>query len=141
MTILSEDPGYPGSHPHADQPNWQPAETADDYLRNCREGLEEFSERRLASLMGSPRIKLWQMRMMAAIPDDLFELLLRSERLPSTKALAQIGAVLAGKAPKEDVERCPCCGHILRTRWLRHDLVKITNEWLKTNAAEGTRQQ
>jgi hypothetical protein len=131
-----EGPGPPGSHPHADQPNWQPAKTADDYMRNCREGLEGFSERRLAGLMGLPRMKLWRMRMMAAIPDDLFELLLRSERLPSTKALAQIAAVLAGKAPKEDVERCPCCGHILRTRWLRPDLVKITNKWLAENPAK-----
>jgi hypothetical protein len=52
-----------------------------------------------------------------------------------------IGPALAGKAPKENVERCPCCGHILRTRGLRPDLVEITNEWLKTNAAEGARQQ
>jgi hypothetical protein len=73
-------------------------------------------------------MKVWQARMMAEIPEELFERLLRSN--PSTKALAQIGAVLAGKAPKEDIERCPCCGHILRMRWLRPDLVKITEEWL-----------
>jgi hypothetical protein len=132
MTIPSADgPGYPGSHPHADRPNWLPAETADDYLRNCREGLEEFSERRMARLLGLPRMKLWQIQMMAEIPDALFERLLC--RKPSTKALAQIGAFLAGKPPKEDVERCPCCGHVLRVRWLRTDLAKITSEWLASS--------
>ena len=35
--------------------NWQPATTAEDYLRNCREGLEEWSERRFAKLSGIPR--------------------------------------------------------------------------------------
>jgi hypothetical protein len=134
MTIPSEGPGYPGSHPHADRPNWRPAKTAEDYLRNCREGLEEYSERRLASLLGLPRMKIRQCKMMAEIPAELFERLLRSK--PSTKALAQIGAVLAGKAPQEDVERCPCCGHVLRIRGLRTDMVKITKEWLAANAAE-----
>ena len=77
--------GYPGSHPHSDRPNWRPSETVDDYLRNCREGLEEFSERRVAHLMGLPRMKLWQWRMMAGIPEDLFERLLQAK--PSTKSL------------------------------------------------------
>jgi hypothetical protein len=94
--------------------------------------LEKLSERRLAKLMGLPRMKLWQMRMMAEIPDDLFDqLLLRAKRTPTTKALAQIGAVLAGKAPVNDIERCPCCGHVLRSRGMRSDLVMITNDWLR----------
>ncbi len=47
--------GSPGSHSHADQPNWRPAVTADEYLNNCSEGLEVYSERRMAKLMGVPR--------------------------------------------------------------------------------------
>lgn len=125
----------PGSHPHADRPNWRPAETPDDYLRNCREGIEEYSERRYAQLLGAPRIALWRGRMMAEIPDELFERLLRAPGRPSSKALAQIGAALAGRLPAKDVERCPCCGHVFRTRGLRPDLVKITREWLKEWAA------
>jgi hypothetical protein len=126
MTTMSA--GHPSSHPHADQPNWRPAETAEDYLRNCREGLEEYSQRRLAKLMGVPRMMLWQSRMMAEIPEELFERLLRNK--PSTKAPAQIGAALTGRAPAKDIERCPCCGYVLRVRWLRQDLVTIVNEWL-----------
>jgi integrase len=45
---LMDRPGSPGSHPHSDRPNWQPATTIDDYLRNCREGLEEYPDRRAA---------------------------------------------------------------------------------------------
>lgn len=123
--------GYPSSHPHADRPNWRPAETGDDYLRNCQEGLEQYSERRMASLLGLPRMKLWQMRMMAAIPEGLFERLVRSR--PRTKALAQIGALLAGNTPQTDVEHCPCCGCVLRTRGVRPDLVTIVNEWRSEN--------
>jgi hypothetical protein len=88
----------------------------------------------MARLMGWPRMKLWQCKMMASIPDDLFERLIRCK--PSTKALAQIGAVFAGKAPQKDIERCPCCGHILRTRGLRSDLAKIVEEWLAVCATE-----
>jgi hypothetical protein len=79
-TMVGDSPGYPGSHPHADRPNWRPAQTADDCLRNCREGLEVFSERRFACLMSLPRMKLWQMRMMAEIPEELFERLLRESQ-------------------------------------------------------------
>ena len=32
------DDGSPGSHPHSDRPNWQPAETIADYARNIRVG-------------------------------------------------------------------------------------------------------
>ena len=128
---MSAESGYPGSHEHADRPNWRPARTVDDYLRHCRDGLEEYSERRLAKLMGEARMRLWQFRMLAEIPEDLFERLLRDGNKPSTKALAQIGATLSGNAPAKDIERCPCCGHVLRTRWLRPDLVTIVNEWIR----------
>ena len=128
---MSTDTRYPDSH-QADRRNWRKAETLDDYLRNCQEGLEEYSERRIARLLGWPRMKVWQCKMMAAIPDDLFERLLRSE--PSTKALAQIGACLAGNAPQEDVERCPRCGHIFRMRGLKPDLARITADWLAAQA-------
>ena len=47
--------GTPGSHPHSDRPNWRQAETLDEYLANCREGLEQYSDRRAAKLMGVSR--------------------------------------------------------------------------------------
>ena len=47
--------------------NWQPAETIEDYLRNCREGSEEYSERRAAQLLGWPRMKVYRAKLMADI--------------------------------------------------------------------------
>jgi hypothetical protein len=46
-------------------PNWQPASTKVDYLRNCREGLEDYSERRLAKLLGWSRIRIHRAKLMA----------------------------------------------------------------------------
>jgi hypothetical protein len=45
--------GYPGSQGR----NWSPAETIDDYMRNCREGLEIWSDRRAAKLLGMNRMQ------------------------------------------------------------------------------------
>lgn len=86
----------PGSHPHSDRPNWQPAETVDEYLANVREGLEPYSQRRLAKLLGVPRIELYRWTQMAAIPDELFERLMEDAANLSTKRLAQIGQALKG---------------------------------------------
>ena len=57
-TERTDKDGSPGSHPHSDRPNWRPAETADEYLRNCREGLEQYSDRKFARLTGMSRIGL-----------------------------------------------------------------------------------
>ena len=53
--------------------DWKPAENANDYFRNCQEGLETFSERKFAKLAGMSRIELWRAKMMAEIPELLFE--------------------------------------------------------------------
>ncbi len=124
--------GAPGSHPHSDRPNWRPAETADEYVRNCQEGLETYSERRMAKLLGISRARLWRWKLMAEIPEELFErLLAEMNHVPSTKELANVGRALYGHGPAHDVERCPHCGEVLRVRgrW-RPDTAKIVNEWL-----------
>jgi hypothetical protein len=36
---MTNDTMLPGEHSHSDRPNWRPAETADDYFSNCKEGL------------------------------------------------------------------------------------------------------
>ena len=51
-TVGASD-GSPGSHSHSDRPNWQPAGTAHDYLRNCDDGLEVYSERRMPKLLAA----------------------------------------------------------------------------------------
>ncbi len=134
--------GSPGSHPHSDRPNWQPAETADDYMRNCREGLETFSERRMAKLLGWSRTHpkllgwsrthLWRAKLMAEIPEELFNrLLAESNHVPSAKELANVARALNGAGPPHDVERCPHCGEVIRERggW-RPITARIVNEWL-----------
>ncbi len=128
--------GSPGSHSHSDRPNWQPAETADDYLRNCDDGLESYSERRMAKLLGVSRTALWRWKWMAEIPDELFERLLESaDHVPSTKELANVGRALKGHGPPHDVECCPHCGEVLRVRgsW-RPSTARIVNEWLRERA-------
>lgn len=106
----------PGSHPHADQPNWKPAESADEYLANCREGLETYSERRFCKLIGWTRIASWRARMMGAIPDALFELLVTGRRT-SAREMAVIGSMFAGQAMHGvEVDRCPHCSGVLRVR-------------------------
>ncbi len=128
--------GSPGSHPHSDRPNWRPAETVADYLRNCDDGLETYSERRMAKLLGVSRTALWRWRMMAEIPEELFErLLAEANHVPSTKELANIGRALNGHGPSHDAEYCPHCGEVIRVRgrW-RPDTAKIVNEWLSERA-------
>jgi len=57
---MAETPGFPESNLYVDRPNWRPAETFDEYLRNCRAGLEAYSARRMAKLMGFSRAALWR---------------------------------------------------------------------------------
>jgi hypothetical protein len=109
----------PGSHPHSDRPNWRAAETAEDYLHNCDEDLEVYSDRRMAKLFGISRAKLWRWRLMAEIPDELFDrLLAEGDHKTSTKELAAVGLALSGRGPASDVERCPHCGKVVRLRRL-----------------------
>ncbi len=124
--------GPPGSHPHSDRPNWQPAATASDYLRNCQEGIEAYADRRMAKLLGISRARLWRWKLMAEVPEELFErLLAETSHVPCTKELANVARALNGPGPTHDAERCPHCGEVLRVRgrW-RPGTAKIVNEWL-----------
>jgi hypothetical protein len=122
-------PCPPGCHPHADQPNWRPADNPWDYLRNCEEGLELYSNRRLAKLFGVSRVEVWRWQQMAKLPDDLFEALLKSGR-NSTKSLAEAALVFEGAGREATAEICPHCGGTLRVR-LRGSAAhrKIIDDW------------
>ena len=134
--------GSPGSDPHADRPNWRPAETFAEYLRNCQEGLEVYSDRRMAKLLGVSRVELWRWQRMSELPDELFERLLahfKAENprrpLPSSKTFAQISVALSrvadGGGKIADVETCPHCGGMLRTRrWISAEVARIVLDWL-----------
>src|SRR5208282_3036087 len=93
-------------------PNWQPTTTPNDYLRNCREGSEEYSERRLAKLLGVSRMFLWRAKLWAELPDALFEQLLVHQ--VGTKAMMAVALTLRRDKPSGEVERCPHCGEVLR---------------------------
>jgi hypothetical protein len=125
----------PGSHPHADRPNWQRAISPDEYLANCREGLEEWSERRFAELLGWSRVHLWRAQMMARIPPELFDRLLASMKASSqslsNKPLAAIGAALKGGSLDAQAECCPHCGGLLRLRQrIPAHLAKVVADWI-----------
>jgi hypothetical protein len=107
--------GSPGSHSH-DLPNWQPATTLDDYVRNCQEGLEEYSDRRMARMLGVSRIELYRYKLIAELPEELFERLLKAG-LRSVKAIAQVALALKRNNPRaHEDECCPHCGGLLRRR-------------------------
>jgi hypothetical protein len=132
----ADDLCSPGSHPHSDRPNWRPAETIDGYLENCREGLEEYSERRAAKLFGISRVELWRWKLLAAIPEDLFDRLLELDPKPSTKSLALIAQALIGGKASPDTECCPHCGGILRLRRrVSPKAAKVVNDWLAGHTA------
>jgi hypothetical protein len=115
--------------------NWQPATTTEDYVRNIGEGLEERSDHRFAKLMGWSRVHLYRARLMAELPDDLFEELLAAG-VHSAKGLAQVALALKRGEPfAGEIDRCPHCGGILRRRrWVSAAAAKVVAQWL-------TRQQ
>lgn len=115
MTRPTRPPG--SDNPHADQRNWRPAETLADYLRNCREGLEQYSDTRAAKIMGWPRVQVWRARMMAEVPEAIFEELMEAG-VTSTKALAQVGQSMVTGSRGVEIERCPHCSGVLRSRSL-----------------------
>jgi hypothetical protein len=116
-------------------PNWQPATTASDYLRNCREGLEEYSDRRFAALMGWPPIQVYRAKLMAELPKALFERLLAAGVL-STKALANVALAFRRGQNDGEVERCPHCGGKLRVRWRVNKAARdAINSWLDDGGA------
>ena len=121
----------PGSHPHSDRPNWRLAENIDDYLANCREGLETYSDRRAAKLLGLTRAEVQRAKLFAEIPGELFErLLVEKTRPASPNELAYIARALRG-GQFHEVERCPHCAGVLRVRQrINKRAVAIVNGWL-----------
>jgi hypothetical protein len=123
---VDSDDGSPGSHGR----NWLPASTDADYLCNCREGLEERSDRRMAKLMGWSRAHMWRVKLMAELPDDLFEALLAAGGC-SSKSLAAVALALRRGEARGNAECCPRCGHVLRIRGAVSDAhLAIVNRWL-----------
>jgi hypothetical protein len=135
----------PGSHPHSDRPNWRRAETIDEYLTNCREGLEEYSERGMAKLLGMSRIQLWRAKQMVNIPEPLLDRLLAETRRSrrrgiSTKALAGVGEWLAGADAVAEIPTCPHCGEPLRVRpRIPRNLARIVDAWMAEQHPPETR--
>jgi hypothetical protein len=126
--------GSPGSHPHSDRPNWRPGDDdADEFLvQKIADALREGkSERQFAKLLGLSRMKLWRGRMMAKIPEPLFERLLAAG-YRSSRILAAIGRALQdGEFLRGEVECCPNCGHTLRVRPdTPQAAIKIVADWL-----------
>jgi hypothetical protein len=91
VTMTSKPrPRSPGSHPHADRPNWRKAETFEEYIINVPEGLEPFSQRRCASLISVSRKKLWEMDLMGSVPKELWERLVKAGAATTSSAMVNI---------------------------------------------------
>ncbi len=95
-------------------PNWQPATTIDDYLRSCEEGLEEYSDRRAAKLLGWSRMRVYRAKAAASLPDALFEhLLAQGCRM---RDIANVALAFERGEEHAEAEHCPHCGGQLRVR-------------------------
>jgi hypothetical protein len=129
--MMTNPPGSPGSHPHADRPNWRLAEMIDEYWRNCQEGLEQWSDRRAAKLLGWSRVRVYRARLMSSLPEELFE---RLVKLASSKELAAIAVWLnTGDFPPIKNEHCPHCGEVLRKRWtVRPVVMRAVRDWAQS---------
>jgi hypothetical protein len=62
------------------------------------------------------RIKVHRAKLMADLPEPLFELLLAAGVL-SSKALANVALAFKCGRNGAEIERCPHCGEPLRARW------------------------
>jgi hypothetical protein len=119
-------PGEPLQHGR----NWSPATTFEEYVRNVREGLEAYSDRRAARLLGWPRIAIYRAKLMAELPEPLFEALMDADVL-SAKALAQVALAQRRDVPyAHDDEYCPHCDGLLCRR--RHISKKAAAAIVKT---------
>ena len=129
--MTATDNMLPGEHPHSDRPNWQPAETVEDYFFNIREGLEKYSVERLTKLLGLNRT-LARCEQVAHIPAGLFERLVKVPQI-GIKQLAQIGLAFrrdSGNKPAE-IELCPHCGEVIRVRMLVGARArKVIQQWI-----------
>jgi hypothetical protein len=139
MIGSAKDAVLPGEHPHSDRPNWRPAETVEEYFRNVEDGLEKPGVEQLTKLLDLNRTMAWRARLIASIPDDLFDRLVKGG--VRTRQLAQVGLAFSrgdGNQPAE-IERCPHCGGTVRVRWLVGTKArKIIQQWIddgKENAA------
>jgi hypothetical protein len=131
--VTAGEGGSPGGHGL----NWAPAETIDDYVRNCREGLEDFSQRRAAELMGWSRIDVYRAILIAKLPEDSFEALLSGNRPSSTRELANIALALTRGHSTAEIERCPHCGVELRVRkGYSAKSAAIVKKWLDDNRGD-----
>ena len=127
------DDGSPGSHLR----NWQPGDDDSEELQEqkIRDAIRDsVSDREFAKRTGWPRKLIWQARMYASIPNELFERLIEARPLVGTKALVWVGRYCAtGKLPPLEMECCPNCGHMLRTRNVKGigRALDILNKWVE----------
>jgi len=128
-----DSPGSPGSHPHSHRRNWQPATTIDEYVQNCREGLEKYSDRRAANLLGWTRINGYRAKLMSKLPRTLFECPLAAGVL-GTKELAEIALAAKKDSSRAAIERCPHCGEVLRVRGISKRARNAIRAWLADGA-------
>jgi hypothetical protein len=129
-----DDRGSPGSRPHSDRPNWRPGDDdADELLtQKIQDALRAgASERQLAKLLDIPRAMLWRGKLTSQIPPNLYDWLFKAR--VSQKQILTIAKIFRGDDPdtiSREIECCPKCGHILRSRSaLSQKALAILEQW------------
>ena len=85
----------------------------------------------MAKLMGWSRARMWRARLMAELPDDLFDTLLAADQYPSSKSLAAVALALRRGEARRSAKCCPRCGYVLRIRRVVSDAyLAIVTRWL-----------
>jgi hypothetical protein len=67
-------------------------------------------------LLGISRAELWRWKLMAELPEALFDALFQVGRKPTSKALASVASAIKGNGREADAELCPHCGAVLCVR-------------------------
>jgi hypothetical protein len=129
--------GTPVCHP--DRRNWRPGDddAADELqFQKLQDAIRDgASERAISKLLGLNRARMWRAKMIANIPDELFDRL--SAARVGRREIVGVGRALKdGELLRSDVECCPNCGHRLRLRpAIKQSTMKIVADWMDEKAA------
>jgi transposase len=87
------------------------------------------SERQIAKLLGLTRKMIWRAKLVASIPEELYERLRATKPRLSSKEMELVARHLRGDDFTGEVEHCPHCGEALRHRGLKPSTVRVVEEW------------
>jgi hypothetical protein len=94
-------------------------------------GAEPWSDRRAAKLLGTSRVSVWRMHLLAVIPESLLNKLEKLEPKVTKKELEFIARWLTDTQWKPENEYCPHCGGLVRHRKIKDSVFDAVEAWQK----------